>query len=397
MEKDDKEARFVELTKVFHWIAFLAPNVEELSLSRPRAGVRILDMQLLLPSLSQMKKLRKPAAQLASVGALWHVEHDLRDGSEHKRNLQNLRVLEVNNLWRSQHHDFFATVAPHLDYTLAQNWEYLPLSSDEKEMPPFLKRRFITLGEREMLHEGLELDCLSSIQTSPISLRTLTSKSNASKRCCISKKVEALIFHGVSCLDIVERILAAFGHQLHSLAILSTHPSVNLALGKISLLCPKLERLHLVNASVLDTTKEVFPELTELIWINSKEIRSASSLLCAPKLRKLMMKGVFSLSDLEKCTEMIEKGDVLKELRAFSVILDHRNNPMFYEQQFNAANRMMKTASTLLPKLVNFQFGQEIDSSHESDEEVDVAFLHFRLDTCYKLVKEYNKHNGVCP
>ncbi|CAB3380816.1 Hypothetical predicted protein [Cloeon dipterum] len=125
----DKAAAVIQ---VFGWIVRLAPNVEELSLRR--FGIRVLPVGSLLQPLSQMKKLRKmqlkacsfrfcdlsklcgdlPSLQVVSVGALQHLERDLGDGSEHERNLQNLRVLEKIR-WRRRHRTLLATVAPHLD------------------------------------------------------------------------------------------------------------------------------------------------------------------------------------------------------------------------------------------------------------------------------------------
>ncbi|CAB3370743.1 Hypothetical predicted protein [Cloeon dipterum] len=401
--------------QVFGWIARLAPNLEELSLTSVVASIR--GVQSLLQPLSKMKKLRKmllkvlnfrfsdlsklcgdlPSLQVASVGALWHVEHDLRDGGEHERNLQNLRVLE-DNQWCLHHRALLATAAPHLDYIAAWYWDFLPLPSDEKETPPFLKRRFLTLEARGIPEVGLELP-LEYPNITHLVIDRAYFDVHSFEPVLHFKKVEALTFDGVRCLVIVERLLAAFGRQLRSLSILCVHPRIGLTFERISLLCPKLEKLNLRNVIVLDNSKEVFPELTELTWVNREVILSAAGILCAPKLRKVEMKGVFSLSDLENISKLIEKGDALRELRCLSLDLEHTYNPEFNLEHFNAAARMVKTASAFLPKLVNLHFALEIEFiMYEFDGEESVPIVEkFDSDTCDRLLKEYNKHNGVYP
>ncbi|XP_065346052.1 uncharacterized protein LOC135943449 [Cloeon dipterum] len=400
------------LIQVFGWIARLAPNVEELSLSSVGASIR--GVQSLLQSLSQMKKLRKmllkvfnfrfsdlsmlcgdlPNLQVASVGALWHLEDDLGDGSEHLRNLQNLRVLE-DNQWCLHHLALLAIAAPHLDYIATWYWDFLPLPSDEKETPPFLKRRFLTLEARGIPEEGLEL-ALKYPNITHLVIDRAYFDVHSFEPVLHFKKVEALTFDGVLSWDIVERLLAAFGRQLRSLSILSVNPRIGLTFERISLLCPKLEKLLLRNVIVLDNTKDVFPELTELIWINREVILSAAGILCAPKLKKVEMKGVFSLSDLENITKLIKKGDALQELRSLSLDLEHTYNPEFNLVHFNAAAHMVKTASALLPKLVNFHFALEIKFiRYELDGEESVPIVEkFDSETCDRLLEEYNKHNG---
>ncbi|XP_065347257.1 uncharacterized protein LOC135944335 [Cloeon dipterum] len=132
-QNSEKAAAVIQ---VFGWIARLAPNVEELFLRR--FGIRVHPVDSLLQPLSQMKNLRKmqlklcrfrfsdlsklcgdlPSLQEVSVGAIWCLVRDLGDGSEHEKNLQNLRVLEKIR-WRSHHRTLLATVAPHLDCIVA--------------------------------------------------------------------------------------------------------------------------------------------------------------------------------------------------------------------------------------------------------------------------------------
>ncbi|XP_065345286.1 uncharacterized protein LOC135942875 [Cloeon dipterum] len=405
------------MIQVFGWIACLAPNVEELSMCRD--GAKAVRMQYLLQPLSQMKKLRKiklraiefrfsdlsklcgdlPNLQAASVGALGHVEHDLRDGSEHKRNLQNLRVLE-DNQWCSRHFELLATVAPHLDYITGWSQDYLPLSYDEKETPPFLKRRFLTLEARAIiLEEGHKL-AIKYPNISHLVIEEAYFEIQSIGSVLHFKKIESLTFDGVLSWAIVERILAAFGHQLHSLAICcDVPPSKALTLEQISQLCPKLEMLHLSNVLFPDTTMEVFPELTDLIWMNELVVLSPSSVFCAPKLKRVLMKGVFCVSDLEKCTKMIEKGYALRELLSLGVELRHTFNPDFNQKHFNAAARMVKTASALLPKLAKFYLNLQMQYFRfVYDGRVRVPIEEkFDYDTYNRLLKEYNKHNGVHP
>ncbi|XP_065345325.1 uncharacterized protein LOC135942910 [Cloeon dipterum] len=403
------------MIQVFGWIARLAPNVEELSMCR--VGVRAIRMQSLLQPLSQMKRLRKmmlrvvefrlsdlsklcgdlPNLQVAGVGALSHVEHDLRDGSEHKRNLQNLRVL-VDNQWCSRYFEMLATVAPHLDYIMVWNHDHLPLSSDQKETPPFLKRRCLTLEERMIPGEGHKL-ALKYPNITHLVIEEAYFEVQSFESVLHFKQIESLTFDGVLSWDIVERILAAFGHQLHSLIICCDLPSTSLTLEQISQLCPKLELLHLLNVLVPDTTKQVFPELTDLVWINESVVLSPSSVLSAPKLKKVQLNGVFNLSDLEVCTRMIEKGDALRELQSLSVQLEHTFIPDFNEKHFNAAARFVKTASALLPKLVKVYFNLQVQYFRfKFDGRVGVHIEEkFDYDTYNRLMKEYNKHNGVYP
>ncbi|CAB3380811.1 Hypothetical predicted protein [Cloeon dipterum] len=404
------------MMQVFSWIASLAPNVEELFILC-KVGAKALRMHSLLQPLSQMKKLRKmmlrviefrfadlsklcgtlPNLQVVSVGALCHVEHDLRGRSEHKRNLQNLRVLE-DNQWCQHHRALLATVAPHLDYIMSWIHDYLPLSSDEKKTPPLLKRRILTLEARGILEEGHKL-ALKYPNITHLVIEAGYLEVQSFESVLHFKKIKFLTFDGVLSWAIVERILAAFGHQLHSLAICCDLPSKALNLEQISQLCPKLEVLHLGNVSVPDTTMEVFPELTDLFWINESVVLSPSSVLCAPKLKKVLMMGVFCVSDLEKCTKMIEKGDALRELQSLSVDLGHTIIPDFNQKHFNAAARMVKTASALLPKLAKCCFHLRMQyTCFEFDGRVRVPIEEkFDLDTCCRLLNEYNKHNGVYP
>ncbi|XP_065345809.1 uncharacterized protein LOC135943276 isoform X2 [Cloeon dipterum] len=177
-------------------------------------------------------------------------------------------------------------------------------------------------------------------------------------------KIRALALEMVRDQYVVDRFLATFGPNLHTLRInylpLASETGDWLKVRRLMKLCPRLERLTLEGVFLKDETDvDNFPELREFAWrVSSEACEVVAKILTSPKLQKVCLAGAVNLDALKKVTAQIRERKILRQLQSLHILQREFRlyNLQTMADQFSVSASLAKVASAFLPNLIDVQF-----------------------------------------